>query len=183
MFPIFGSPEEIQKKMEEAAEHRHMHFQASVHEVKQLISDLSEEQLKTLNMIVVNSSQSEWAAAVVVGRIEGELQHRFDVCPCGDKHDTDDLLTHAPEPAKAEVKIDPESEAAMEMMYRGADGFDLASDEYLKSCETYGVRPINGGPKVECKSCGTVSVSLEDRMLRRPGVEGCSGCQQKSAWG
>lgn len=37
-------------------------------------------------------------------------------------------------------------------------------------------------PKVTCaKGCGTVWVSLGDRMMRPPGE--CSGCQNKEAWG
>lgn len=38
-------------------------------------------------------------------------------------------------------------------------------------------------PKVLCKGCGMEYVSLEDRMLKAPGIEGCTGCSHKGAWG
>lgn len=34
-----------------------------------------------------------------------------------------------------------------------------------------------------CLNCGMQYPSIEDRMLKPPGVEGCSGCQQKAKWG
>lgn len=34
-----------------------------------------------------------------------------------------------------------------------------------------------------CKGCKTPVHSLEDRMLREPGVEGCPTCQSKAKWG
>ena len=34
-----------------------------------------------------------------------------------------------------------------------------------------------------CSNCGMGYVSLEDRMLRPPGIDGCGGCRLKSAHG
>jgi hypothetical protein len=56
--------------------------------------------------------------------------------------------------------------------------------------EEFGVRMtdpilenVNQDVPVTCNHCGTEYVSLADRALRSPGIEGCSGCIQKEKFG
>ncbi len=50
--------------------------------------------------------------------------------------------------------------------------------------DNYGVQLIpQSFPKVACGRCGKEYVTLQDRILRKPGIDGCDGCQQKEAWG
>lgn len=47
----------------------------------------------------------------------------------------------------------------------------------------YFVDPANLQGQVKCGECDTTFISLEDRMLKPPGVKGCGTCQQKAKWG
>lgn len=49
--------------------------------------------------------------------------------------------------------------------------------------EEYNLNRQIGQRQVTCRGCGLLYISLEDRMLKPPGIDGCSGCQQRSAQG
>lgn len=64
-------------------------------------------------------------------------------------------------------------------------------DVVASTMREYGVKAISDvvegaaqtDPRVVCLGCGVVYPTLDDRMLRSPGIDGCSGCQQKSGHG
>lgn len=188
MFPLFGEiPPEIKAQLEQQADKQRMHTQANIHDIKQLLDSLDKDQLSTLEMIVHSAMHSPETGAIMLGRIEMVQQMKFDKCPCGEEHDASaDLLggaapaeSHAPEPLSDTVtEIEPTQ------VIDDVKALRPNTPEFNKACEDYGVEPILGTlGKVKCKGCGYESVSLDDRMRRRPGIDGCQGCQQKAAWG
>ena len=157
-------PEHIKAALEEQQAHMRMHVQDNSHAVKQLLDELNEDQLKALDLILHNVGNPE-GVNYFHGRVEAALQYRFGVCPCGEDHDPSKEFDQAPLPSQVAPRIPaPERLDRAELM----DQYGMAESE---------------GNFIYCKNCGQQYASLEDRMLRPPGIEGCSGCQQKSAWG
>lgn len=176
-FPIGQPPPEVLAQMEAQKQHLHMHAQDNTHAIKQLLDDLSVDQLRALDLLVANCG-NPMGASYFRGRIEAVLEVKHDVCPCGESHNPDDLLERKVEDHN--LPEDPISGAAE----RAANDMVEAID-YDKLMDEYNVTPVQDEleGRVYCKGCGQHYISLEDRMLRKPGIDGCSGCQQKSAWG
>lgn len=148
-----------------------MHLQDNTHTIRRFLDELSEEQLQTLDIIIANCHSTE-QASFWRGRIEGMLDMKYDVCPCGENHNPQELLedVHLPEPrVTSETPITDAAEAG------------YTKEEYQKLLVDYALAPVDD--HFICTGCGQYYPSLEDRMLRKPGMDGCGGCQQKSAWG
>lgn len=64
---------------------------------------------------------------------------------------------------------------------RSAEENDAVMNEY--NIMYTGIDTDGTGPKIVCKGCGVSVHSIEDRMLRDPGPEGCEGCKNKARWG
>ena len=98
----------------------------------------------------------------LIGQASMVLRLKYGSCVCGENHDREALQeTAADINAERAAKDAAENQAAM-----NAYNLMLGHDN-----------------KLYCKGCGLHYVSLEDRMLRRPGEDGCHGCQLKSAHG
>ncbi len=60
----------------------------------------------------------------------------------------------------------------------------LAVDTYDFDLKVFNLTEIpDSGGMVRCNGCGKEYISLNDRMLRVPGVGGCEGCIEKNKWG
>lgn len=159
-------PPEVRGVMEEQYNHRRMHQQAFAHEVKQFLDSLDMDQLDTLDSMLLASSASDKNAYHWRGQITMLRQEKFDICPCGESHEIPDSL-------------------------QMSDGFEgRENSREVDKCQLdlveYGcdINPEDqDGRSIVCLGCGTVYQSLEDRMLRPPGVKGCSPCQQKAKFG
>lgn len=183
-----------------------MHMTDNTHAIKQLFDSLNEEQLRSLDLLLANCDDQR-TVMFFRGRIEMLQQIKFDICPCGSNHDDElagmggDGTEKAPtQPNTAtEHKGRPLEDVDLPSL---ADMDELNDDELIKAreefddeaalMEEYGVEenPLygkshapEGASPFRCTGCGVGIASLQDRMLRHAGIEGCSGCQQKSAWG
>lgn len=136
-----------------------MHAQDSIHDLKQFLDSLSEVQLKSLSLMIDTILSSPQGGYWINGMIDQILQIKFDGCICGEKHNPEDLLSEQNQ-TEAIVKED--------------------DTENLKK---YGLTYNPETTYYNCDNCGLQYVSLADRMLRPPGIDGCGGCQNKSAHG
>jgi len=59
----------------------------------------------------------------------------------------------------------------------------VASQEEERAANMVRYGLIPEGDYFACANCGQFYISLEDRMLREPGVKGCKGCQEKAKFG
>lgn len=211
-FPFDYLPPEIQVALQQQADHERMHTVDNTHAVKQLLDDLNEDQLRALDLIIKHVSKSEATAGYFRGKIEMIQQIKFDKCPCGDEHDPDKMEFEPPtEPNAATVAeavsefVTNASDEELDPIHRMLAGEDEDDTEVLKEARAlyddkaalmaeYGVEanPDHGLPPyaeeyspqpLRCVRCGKGYPSLEDRMLRKPDLDGCGGCQEKSAWG
>lgn len=155
-------------------EQRRAQIAAIAHEQRlrhdRFVSDLTKEQLKTF-IEMLQCFDGETGTGYVnfmMGRAATIMEIKHNCCPgCGEDHFSvaalDDLREEMGLPVpngKPTPKVQPERDAAM---------------------TEYGMIAIDG--QLQCEGCGLHSVSMEDRMLRPPKMDGCSGCQQKSAFG
>ena len=177
-------PPEMQAAFSEQEAHMEMHRQADLHSVRDLLSALDKEQLQALDL-VLRMASSKRRNAMLRGLVDGQLQFRFNICLCGKNHDEDELLAA---PARAEGVAEeslPGFEEPQDADHAQAVSADAAARGRAKLLEEYNLSPgiIDGVQGFVCKGCGLYYVSLEDRMLRAPGVEGCHGCQNKAKFG
>lgn len=166
----------------------------SSNRITQMVDDLLPEQLAVLRDIMQRASQEDLYAAYMEGIFSASLHIKYpEHCPgCGGNH-----LDHAESLgiASSPVKEGSAEERLGKVPYQQPALFEddnVATEEesplqiLQDQLTEYGVTPIDTesmtGP-VTCDGCGIVYPNLEDRMLRDPGVKGCSGCQQKAKFG
>lgn len=154
--------------------------------LEDLVRSLDGEQLSTLGAFLRMATDSKRAATYWVGRVDAELIQR-DLCPgCGINH-----MAEAMEEISAIHAVEPER--LQPEFVQGEFDFDSVKGlsgkpekNILENMEAWGVAPdepmnLLGG--VHCVACNWPSTSLEDRMLRPPKMDGCPGCQDRSAHG
>lgn len=173
---VFGEPpDEIKEELERAHDQRSMAVTAIQHDVHGFLRELSKDQLLTLRALINGMSSDPAASAFFMGIITSLLDTTFGVCPCGRNHD-EELAAVAGPGDEMRVVGSEETEALV------AEESPLPVIQEQAKMDEYGLDYDEDG-KLFCKNCGTKYVSIEDRMLKPPGTEGCSGCIQKSKWG
>ncbi len=194
---FFGGhvPEEVQAEVKRRVEHAQMHAEVNAHVIRDLFDSLDKDQLKQFDFVISLFGGSEAGATYIRGRIEAILQYKFEVCPCGSEHDPNELLgevhpPHMPEEKDGRPIEDtdlPEATEPAPDIDRYDAGFEIGSDEWRQAVGEWDlsvIEPVNNarGYVLKCK-CGMDYVSLADRMLRPKGIDGCGGCQIRSAHG
>lgn len=165
-----GDPAEHQRQMEAA--------EARAHEMKvrvySFLQNLPADDLVTVRDII----------ALSVGDNGAFAHHAMGICHtllvvvhkrcqgCGLDHDNDIL---GGEKVALEQERQSNYEDAAAKLANEVAAQQAVMDEYGIT------RRLDG--QLACSTCGVIIQSVEDRMLRRPGVEGCSSCQQKAKWG
>jgi len=193
-FQIFGGEPSEEMKAQMRAQHEQQVMTAQYKRTawKNLLNELSAEQLIVLKMVIDDCTEDRATPIFMSGQISGIIQFVHGVChDCGGKHDTevvhrmvpvdgadiDGMMQHSPhtgdEPVAHQEKLSPETDFGQEMMKKySLDDLRTGTEE-------------EPGPVIGfvCTNCGSNYASIEDRMLRPPGPEGCGGCQQKAKWG
>jgi hypothetical protein len=159
---------------------QHAHFEASAHQGVQFFESLSEEQLLTFRGIA-NAMQSNPKAVVAYyqGLASAYLRWRFGICPaCSKKHD-DELhkIIDAEKEGDAVHDVDGQTETDEEEIL---ENMRIWNVDFLDGAED---RPMHLRPVYCLANCGAQFPNIGDRMLRKPGNEGCPGCIQKMKTG
>lgn len=198
---MFGPPPpEVVAAIQAQQEHRHMHMTDNTHAIKQLLDGLNEEQLRALDLLLANCGDAR-TVMFFRGRIEMLQQIKFDICPCGTNHDDElaEMGTHEKPPTQPNTATEHKGRVIEDVPLPDGQVVDMSlpddGEELDALMVEYAVEanPLHGGDMLKhapmvaspfrCSNCGIGIASLEDRMRRPKGIEGCSGCQQKSAWG
>ena len=164
-------PEGIKRAIMQHLDQHNMSREVAVHEIHSFLDSLKADQLESLDNMIHTISNSPETAAYFAGLVTMTLKLKHNICPCGSDQCPNSVLgSTAPRGSQPEEhKVD---------MTRGR--FDELLSEYgLEEYENSNGK-VNG---LYCKNCGMIYQSLEDRMLRPPGVKGCAGCQAKAKWG
>lgn len=190
-----GSPQELMEKMKEVAKHRAMVATDLQHRVQRLFTDMDPESLAAMRMVLHSCAEDQSRAAFYEGVAAAILLVKHDVCSgCGVDH-----TKEAMEEILGRDVLDADPALDMSIHPPGMIDVQDATDEQEDFAERivtlhrnlaeFGVLPVNrpkdgdyNGPVV-CRSCGKEYVSLQDRMLEKPGIEGCEGCIEKAKWG
>lgn len=140
------------------------------------MDELNEEQLATFNEMMNVVSGNEAYAHFLLGASTTILRVKFGSCPCGEDHSSPahPLI----EQTRAEMGVQVPVQVPVKVEHAVAPV--LSVDEDLM--KEYTLAPNNHGT-LSCTGCGMDYQSLDDRMLRNPGPDGCSGCQYKSGHG
>lgn len=172
-----GRPMTFGEMMQARQTHVRLHMADAKHRVRDFMMELSKEQYEVLSMIF-NSIDDAADIAFYRGQllVIGEMKH--DICSCKENH----LEAHA------ECSVTPDSvfgEQEEQVDPEVIPDLHFAEDKNDALMEEYNV--VKAGDEVptdfKCGGCGIAIVSLDDRMLRPPGVKGCEGCQHKAKFG
>lgn len=167
---IIGTPEEVQEKVREMMDRQSMAITAMRHDVQRFFTELSVEQLSLLRFLLHQITANPEAGPFYEGVASTTLLLKHNVCPgCGIDHDKEAMETLQAETAKV-TSEDRHPSNVSNVISR----VDLL--------EQYRLRP-NADGQYNCADCGMGYMSLEDRMLEKPGPEGCDGCIQRAKWG
>lgn len=165
-------PPELAEFFQHAAHQQDMHqmsHQDWIHQVQEYLTKQDKDDLLVLRRIIVMCNGE--LSAHFAGLISAILLTKHDVCMCGQSHGTEqDILAPSSEPVVRDPAQPDRSRQSLmdeyELVERGVPTFENPEAKILV-----------------CGNCGTQVASLEDRMLRPPGVKGCEGCQNKAKWG
>jgi hypothetical protein len=142
----------------------HMAQQDSIHHKQEFLESLDESQLKELRSILDWVDGAPSANGYIQGLVTWLLRQKFGHCICGENH-SDELQKQNDDKRDEPVESVPQPD------------YDALAKEYgvmFADDQTTGVI---------CVECGHRYISLDDRMLRKPGQGGCIGCQHKTKWG
>lgn len=190
---------------EEAVEDHNHNAMVRRHEIKRMLSELKEDQLRSLVSLFELFSHEEHgplAAAYFHGQASVLLEVKFNVCvacgesPCVADHGLENLLPNS----KGTEESDP-SQVIPPMASRealnplpdldplrvGESGMltdtqlGLMNEYHLDDIRDNVTNKLLGFICLGCKS--SRYPSIEDRMMKPPGEENCPGCVHKQKWG
>lgn len=131
---------------------------------QRFVDDMPKDDMKTfIEMLQTMADPHNGAAYAqfLLGTCTAIMRIKYKVCMCGEDHLSTEHLGKVE--AKEEFKL----------------GATSAGEE--AAFTEYGMERVNGS--LQCSNCKLPYVSMDDRMLRRPGMDGCHGCQEKSRHG
>lgn len=181
---IFGDmPEDMKQVMEAQMERAEMAGTAFRHDIMRLIRSLPADDLMTFKSLMRHLQESTSSAFYLEGVAATTLEMKYDVCGgCGKNHDKD-LLGDDPAPRDPEGGTEQLELFTMDGKVSRVDvPLPAPAERQSQMMAEYNLEETIDGI-ILCKGCGTASSSLEDRMLRPPGVRGCPGCQDKAKFG
>lgn len=142
------------------------------HKILDILNGLDGDQLATLRWMFHHMSQNPFMSAFYEGIVCVLGGTKRNVClACNVNHDVSAFAPETP----AEPPATPP-----------ANTTPLAAPVEDAVLKAYNLRlaPDASNPnRVQCLGCDAFYVSLDDRMLRNPGADGCDGCKQKAKWG
>lgn len=169
---VFGSPEEAMSAMRAMHDRGEMEASEYRHSVLRLFRDLSEDQLRTLSILIglVGSGSNPAAAAgYYEGIINMVMESKFKICPaCGEDHSI--------VPASMSEGVNDRTTPEVSKME------NAAATEYANDLKEWGLEVLDNGALV-CSNCKMNYVSLNDRQLKEKGIAGCPGCIHKEKFG
>lgn len=164
------------------------------HEVSAALLTMDRDQLIAVRQIVgsvIGSSNPAVMAGYFTGRVVTLLDQKFGVCPtCNTKHDDpSELLAplpEVPEHVQARRNLDKAVDTEPPWTPIGSKAeMTFFEIQIMKKYNLDDLRSAETGRLVGfvCVGCGQQYSTIADRQLKEPGVEGCSGCQQKAKFG
>jgi RNA polymerase-binding transcription factor DksA len=169
----------LPQSIEEAMDKQVMAHEEWVHGFFRSLSELDEDHLVLVRNTIALALNDKNSARIVLGHISTLLDSKYGYCvACGKNHDKEAEALAA---ESKEYPQDPSADPTGQSPFHLGDA-DAMRDVLMDNFEVY-EKPEDTSGAVYCKNCDVRSVSLEDRMMKLPGIKGCDSCQQKQKWG
>jgi protein-arginine kinase activator protein McsA len=192
---IFLSPEDAERHVAES--------DAVRHEFTRFLNELHDDGLRMIETMLDGMATSDHPARMAAffsGKIGQIRETRFNICTaCGKNHDKDleELVGDGnkkdmPEPpphVAARRKLDEAAEDSnAQPLWTPLGSTAPMSEGELNRMAMFKLDDLRMEDTNEllafvCLGCGMRYSSIQDRILKPMGVEGCSGCQQKAKFG
>jgi len=189
MSEFFGIPiSEIHAEMERQFDLHKMDATEKRHKVYEFIDSLGKEQLSSLGTLVrAFAEDGSSYAKFIDGYVSAIAKEKFDLCPaCGENHD--EMLNEMTQ-QKVNDQFESDLDKAVSEPEPPQFTAYVLTEEDLDNMEKYNLDDLRDEEPphhllgFKCLGCEMRYVSIADRMLRPPGIDGCNGCQLKSAHG
>lgn len=180
------TPEQI-AEMEEHQRHHEMMAEDYRHGVQALFTDLGRDHLTSMRGMLHSLAAADndaRLASYYEGLACAALYFKHGVCMgCGVNHDE-----QAAEALMPKTDEDGTPKPAEGSETPALEGLAELTPEDFKNMQEYNLDDVRDEGTLRllgfiCKGCGARYVSIADRMLRPPGVEGCGGCIERAKWG
>lgn len=172
----FYTKSEFEALVQEEHDRFNMSSQANTHTIQRLFEELDPDKLFALDMVLFHCVVDPAQLAYYRGRVEQTLYIKHEICPCGLPHDPSVLFE------EEDDETQPARQSSVEVPNVTEQLTEYGIEPDPKYGKPYPEDSVAPQP-FRCINCGMGYRSLSDRMLKPPGIGGCSGCQQKSAWG
>ena len=194
---IFLDPEKLQRE----EERREMENAADTLVLESIMNKLTKDETIMLSKFLLtlfdlcSQARSVYFAGVLAGISHIKYHTNIDCFRASREenlHEESSILLEQQEQQESSILLEQQEQQPK----KDDEETRLNVIKYNAECKQYGVSPyITAGPdgdiiepsylltRVACNNCEVTYPSLKDRMLSRPGVEGCSGCQQKAKHG
>lgn len=170
----------------------HMKTQAVRHDMFAFLDSLDEDQAKQFSLLVRVFAREEDSsyAKYIDGYFSGLRERKFGICPgCSVNHDQmpDDMRPN--EPVESVVSDGSNKVTSVEEEASWINTDYVLTEADLERMNEYNLDDLRDEDDKStllgfiCLGCGMRYISIADRMLRPPGIAGCSGCQLKSGHG
>lgn len=200
--PYFETPEEAQRFMEEQQDKARAENAVLKSEMQAFLSELTADQLRVLDKMISMSAGDREIGYDLTGTIRGALIFKFGMNWDGEETPWSDTSAESFSPGSDEehapiVPVSPvvttEPDVDFEALRNTKPEESMEHEQKQSALEKaqarlgqmsdYNLEPHPDNEYFRCTNCLLQYISLEDRMLRPPGIEGCPGCLEKSAWG
>lgn len=167
----------------EQIEQERMRGEATGHETRAFFDSLNIEQLRKLAGILRQIHVDPDASIYYQGLAAGFIDLKHGIClVCNTDH------SRVPTEFTEQHKTDDVNSQQKDGQVHAYDCCEReAGKPHSYEClymVQYNLEPDDDGSvRAMCKGCNKWYASLEDRMLRAPGVTGCEGCIEKQKWG
>lgn len=178
--------------MQERAAQQHLVAQDHIHQRNDFLESLSKDDLDLVDTMLLQSVSDNTFGHYLRGIIAEIARRKRFVCTCGHDHDAEAEQAFSTPPTADEaaklVGLDVDT-TTPDVVGSDTEPGPLADAARDAAMREYGLEQVNPADQpdhptgLRCINCHQVYVSLEDRMLREPGMDGCGGCQTKSAHG
>lgn len=190
---VFGVPsEEMRRQMEEAHETQHLHVLNFQHMLEEAWQALNYEQLYAVAKwmaLTADSGNASRNLAYHAGSLFRLAADKSTKCMVCDKNHDEEVKSLLNTPGDGSTLV-ADGETEPHPPTDEPVGSDLSYEdtqrmiaEHEANVTLYRLTQNFDRGGFNCTGCGMYYLSLEDRMLKPPGIEGCSGCQWKSGHG
>lgn len=158
------------------------------HELTNWLRDLDCEKKNLVLGLLASATEDPGFGKLIMGMLLAFKQEQHGICvACQENHD-EALVTMSGQDKDERARKEEIKAKLQTDKWTPTGSINPLTTQQTIEMHRYGLDDLRAEEDYEllgfvCKGCGMKYQSVEDRMLKLPGKEGCDGCIQKEKWG